>query len=35
MNDISFDWDDDNVIRIISARPAVKKEKTYYNEQFM
>ena len=27
--------DDDNIIRIISARPAVKKEKKYYNEQFM
>jgi len=27
--------DNDNVIRIISARPAVKKEKAYYNEQFL
>ncbi len=25
----------DGVIRIISARPAVKKEKDYYTEQFM
>lgn len=27
--------DSDNAIRIISARHAVKKEKAYYNEQFI
>ena len=27
--------DGDDVIRIISARPAEKSEKDYYNEQFM
>ncbi|MCR5590261.1 MAG: BrnT family toxin [Lachnospiraceae bacterium] len=27
--------DNDNVIRIISARLAVKKEKAYYNKQFL
>ena len=27
--------DEDEIIRIISARPAEKSEKAYYNEQFM
>ncbi|MBR5336675.1 MAG: BrnT family toxin [Lachnospiraceae bacterium] len=32
---VSHCYRDDEVIRIISARTAVKKEKEYYNNQFM